>query len=908
MKLDASTSSVGVGLKVLRFAGKALRAKQAMQIIVEPEPEPEPEPEHEPESAGAQAEDSPSLMGSMAALRFAGKAKRKIEAKAEERRKQGQNAREMVSVDKQKEIVESQLQDLEQQTDLHAIMSTFAAARFLSQKHQETGIAFAAKQVEERMRQEKPELARKMDLRSASGVRSQIRRLWDLLIAESSASTGNPGVSAFAYYEIHTCISKAVSDEVDDWSLDEAVEVAKTDWVDDVERFSNDSTINTWFVKVKQAITQRSEDLVQLKGWQRLFNKIDLDGSGSLDCDEFTQALRASGIHRGVCDDFVLRSAFESADSDGSGELDAEEFVRWLSTLEKKAQQQAEGGRALPRSMLALLECVAAIRAASAEQVEAYGWSDLFASFDADHSGSLECTEFVLALRSQCGMRHDEIDDADLREVFSIIDTDRSGSISATEFSKALRKNETEGYTMTFEAFEGSMFELADYWSHGSLQEDYVAFFKALFRTIAVPEPGVDGYDEPVLTGMIGSSCSEGAPPGSRGGSRGGSQGGLNESDRTGGGGGGGGGGDDGEAGGSKRLYNYRLKGAETVTACVDNGRFDLGDLTPPHERERAATRIQAAARGEIVRRMKMNKKGPWSKRAAKKMAAARKKAKALANLQDSSSTPPDASSLPQLSGWEGSEAGSERVAETPPKTAQESTDGQSHGKAVPVAVATTPAVTPVQPESSAAARGDDWQLRSTQRNKWFTQMAPSPPRGRKQEQTVRCRRYGPPVHLARLGTQPQLQQTGTSFNTTMGGGGGSSSSSPRGHVRPHPHSTYYSYSSSSSSRRGDPLPLPALAGQLRRGPPLQQSLRVMTARAATAPWPGGHAGAGGRSSTARQPRARGHVYNIQGFDLSCKHAGGKVYNKTRYTTRGRPNTSGQNGHRVLGFAYAPLR
>jgi hypothetical protein len=294
--------------------------------------------------AGDTADDQPhgeppsSLGSGMAVLRFASKTKRKLARTAEAREKDGHNKQDSVSMETHLAIVQEQLDSVsktlfsKKPADIHGIISAFTAARRLSQKHfasdetceraltvsrcrsrsprshclyatlirlscDESGaIASAAQQVEARLRAADPELAAKIDLRRAAPVRSQVRRLWDLLLAQSAASAdagsidlphGTEIVSQEAYSYLHCCISKAISSSTDEWSLTEAVGMAETDWDEDVARFSNDASINTWLEKVKRVLQKRSDKVVAAAGWAALFKQIDSDGSGRLDCKEF---------------------------------------------------------------------------------------------------------------------------------------------------------------------------------------------------------------------------------------------------------------------------------------------------------------------------------------------------------------------------------------------------------------------------------------------------------------------------------------------------------------------------------------------------------------------------------------------------------------------------------------------
>ena len=221
----ASANGLGVSMKVLRFAGRMKGTMDAAKVtasLVAPDPEPEPEPEVEPAAA-------PSLAGGMAAIRFAGKAKAKLLASTKARAAAGHDRRSVVSLDKQQQLVDEYLDQITVQTDLHYIVSSLNAARVLSQKHGKSEIQEKALRVEERLRQQNPRLGMKIDLRASARVRVQIRRLWDLLLAECATreEKGSKTVNAEGYYIIHCCISKAVSGDGDNWSLSEAVEVAK---------------------------------------------------------------------------------------------------------------------------------------------------------------------------------------------------------------------------------------------------------------------------------------------------------------------------------------------------------------------------------------------------------------------------------------------------------------------------------------------------------------------------------------------------------------------------------------------------------------------------------------------------------------------------------------------------------
>ena len=59
---------------------------------------------------------------------------------------------------------------------------------------------------------------------------------------------------------------------------------------------------------------------------QTQFAKIDKDGSGSIDYEEFSRLLRSMGLSRV---DEIARHAFESMDKNGDSEIDFDEFCTW---------------------------------------------------------------------------------------------------------------------------------------------------------------------------------------------------------------------------------------------------------------------------------------------------------------------------------------------------------------------------------------------------------------------------------------------------------------------------------------------------------------------------------------------------------------------------------------------------
>ena len=444
-----------------------------------------------------------SLIGGIGAMKFLGKARAKVKAAAAARKLKGHNKRAHVSVDMQMKIARDELREAQSSANLHSIVSAISVARYLGQKFGAAApLLDEAAEMEQAVRAQSPTLSTKMDLRRSPPVRAQIRRFWELLLYECSVldKDGKREASQDGYARLHSCIARAVSEASgkrrNRLTKDRAIELAKDDWDNDVSRFSSDAYINKWFETCKKAMQERSDAAIAQHGWKALFKELDEDGDGTLDGAEFLAGLRKNGVTEDAISDKEIAKAFKSADKDGGGELDGEEFAAFIKFLDDKAVS----GMQLDRTTRALMEMVGNLRKAAAKKIQDLGWQSLFEEIDDDGSGELDLDEFRTALRLTCKIGADQITDAEIAEVFHLIDSDHSQKLSAKEFVTGLRKDEKEGYTMTYDTFEPSMFELIDLWCPGeATEEEYVEFFRTLFRTITTPGPGVDGWDEAIL-------------------------------------------------------------------------------------------------------------------------------------------------------------------------------------------------------------------------------------------------------------------------------------------------------------------------------------------------------------------------------------------------------------------------
>lgn len=152
-----------------------------------------------------------------------------------------------------------------------------------------------------------------------------------------------------------------------------------------------------------EAKTQLKDALASsLKKVKDLFKVWDVDGSGTIDREEFRKAVNELNLVPGLTTE-ACDAAFDDYDLDGGGEIEYPEYIRY--TLRD----------AIARSMGKVM--------------------DLFKEIDVDHSGQIDKKEFRKAIRT-LGF---EAPTEDLDHLFDEVDVDGSGEIEFKELNKVLR-------------------------------------------------------------------------------------------------------------------------------------------------------------------------------------------------------------------------------------------------------------------------------------------------------------------------------------------------------------------------------------------------------------------------------------------------------------------------------------
>ena len=207
---------------------------------------------------------------------------------------------------------------------------------------------------------EDEDLRKTASLRRSKRIREKLQRLWWLMVSESriAAAAATDGaeksvdgsgteVTRESYQNLHMRIAKVLAEQ-GTWTIATAEARADKDWADDISRFAGTSHITVWLDEIRQKFRAAAARAVSSHGFAALFARVDKDGSGEIDTDEFLDAARnVLEISSETVPDDDLKVVFAAADKDGSGEIDAEEFVAWLNSKDdskskKKGKMLAE--------------------------------------------------------------------------------------------------------------------------------------------------------------------------------------------------------------------------------------------------------------------------------------------------------------------------------------------------------------------------------------------------------------------------------------------------------------------------------------------------------------------------------------------------------------------------------------
>jgi len=180
-----------------------------------------------------------------------------------------------------------------------------------------------------------------------------------------------------------------------------------------------------------------------------IFNKIDTDGNGTLDRDEFLSYVKLvfeKRMNEGMAGVILvpesdIDGAFHHMDRDGNGVIDFDEFTAYFGRDDERAASEMEGRRGTlqqPKArgpVQAYLHIRDLIQHTAPDGEELAG---LFRRVDTDSSGEIDKTEFAefvrLCVENQPGLDFEAVPPGDVEAAFLHIDTDGGGTIDLEEF------------------------------------------------------------------------------------------------------------------------------------------------------------------------------------------------------------------------------------------------------------------------------------------------------------------------------------------------------------------------------------------------------------------------------------------------------------------------------------------
>ncbi|CAM9098284.1 unnamed protein product [Chrysoparadoxa australica] len=155
-----------------------------------------------------------------------------------------------------------------------------------------------------------------------------------------------------------------------------------------------------------------------------IFARHDVDGGGSLTCDELQAMLQEYGVE---CDEDAVQANFARYDIDGSGSLDVDEFIALMKDLRADVAlaSKRSGTYDLPPGLRAEF---------SSEEIEQFLVS--FGMFDDSGDGMIDEQELTQLLETfGTAPEPDKV-----RAIMAEIDYDQSGTIEFSEFVALMKK------------------------------------------------------------------------------------------------------------------------------------------------------------------------------------------------------------------------------------------------------------------------------------------------------------------------------------------------------------------------------------------------------------------------------------------------------------------------------------
>jgi Ca2+-binding EF-hand superfamily protein len=171
------------------------------------------------------------------------------------------------------------------------------------------------------------------------------------------------------------------------------------------------------------------------------FEGIDESGDGLLDIEEVGAIFLKNGVY---LSEEELAFVFSKIDADGGGDVDVDEFMDWLrgstalaAKLRNKMSVDGEENSSDEEDALDTSDPIGSAKKKLTKLALVHGvvdWSILFNYYDRRGSGELEFLEFKAALRRDAYISPQMMPDGKIKELFDAVDDDGGGTVSIAEF------------------------------------------------------------------------------------------------------------------------------------------------------------------------------------------------------------------------------------------------------------------------------------------------------------------------------------------------------------------------------------------------------------------------------------------------------------------------------------------
>jgi len=165
--------------------------------------------------------------------------------------------------------------------------------------------------------------------------------------------------------------------------------------------------------------------------WKKLFLSYDKDKSGTITFKELRSLIRnCLHLSEGSCTDNDLKLVFARLDEDGSGAIEFDEFCTFVQARKQTAKEVPSSvGRALRLAMA---------REKVRSEVEL---RQLFEKSDLDNDNNMSVYELSRFFREVLRLSQHEVSEFHIKKLFKMLDEDFTGSISQSEFLLWIQKN-----------------------------------------------------------------------------------------------------------------------------------------------------------------------------------------------------------------------------------------------------------------------------------------------------------------------------------------------------------------------------------------------------------------------------------------------------------------------------------